>query len=168
MREWEDEPNPSSKTPNDEKRQRLDDHIARPPSNIPDRANQASPPRSHSIDIDARRRHEDEQRRREEDQRRANDNYHPSEHAHHPPSLPALQQATPTPQPQQTPPSLPRLPDVVKEERPREPQHEPAARRMEVDENYDDDGEDEKRPQSKAERDSPKSTNPVGVTAGGD
>jgi glucose repression mediator protein len=167
MREWEDEP-VSAKQPNDEKRQRLDDHIARPPSNIPDRASQASPPRPHSIDIDARRRHEDEQRRREEDQRRANENYHPSEAAHHPPSLPALQQPTPTPQPQPQSQSLPRLPEVVKEERPREQHHEPAARRMEVDENYDDDGEDEKRPPAKTERESPKSANPMVVTAGGD
>jgi glucose repression mediator protein len=163
MREWEDE-TMNAKQPNDEKRQRLDEHIPRPPSNIPDRASQASPPR-HSVDVDARRREED-QRRREEEQRRANENYHPSEAAHHPPSLPAIQQPTPTPQPQ--PQSLPRLPDVVKEERPREPQHEPAARRMEVDENYDDDAEEEKRPQSKTERESPKSANTISVAAGGD
>jgi glucose repression mediator protein len=51
--------------------------------------------------------------------------------------------------------------EPVPEERIREPQHEPAARKMEVDENYDDD-EDDKRPpppMTKTERDSPKSAN---------
>jgi len=144
LREWEDEP---PKQPADEKRQRLDDHVARP-SSLPDRG---SPARPHVNDVEVRH---------VEEQRRTNESYHPSEAAHHP-SLPAIQQPTPTPQPQ----AIPRLSEAVKEER-REPQHEPAARRMEVDENYDDDGEDEKRPlpppipPPKVERDSPKSVNP--------
>jgi hypothetical protein len=40
---------------------------------------------------------------------------------------------------------------------------------MEVDEDYDDDGDEEKRPaQPKAEHESPKSANPISVAAGGD
>jgi glucose repression mediator protein len=51
--------------------------------------------------------------------------------------------------------------DSVPEERIRELQHEPAARKMEVDENYDDDEEDKRPPPpiTKTERDSPKSAN---------
>ncbi|KAF2433081.1 TPR-like protein [Tothia fuscella] len=169
MREWEDEPGVALKQSSDEKRQRMDDHIVRPHSMKPDRASQASPPRPHSVDADARRR--------EEEQRRANENYQPSAHAHHEPvihhdqqqqhqqqqqQVPLFHQPTPTPQPQ----SIPRMSEAVKEERPRE---EPAARRMEVDEDYDDDGDDDKRPQAKLEqRESPKSAAPIAVAAGGD
>jgi glucose repression mediator protein len=130
----------------------MDEHIARPPSQP---LQHGSPQRPHSIDADARRA---------EDQRRANDNYNPSEAAHHPPSLAPIpqqqQQPTPTPQPQALPRDV-RMSEPVVEERVREPQHEPAARKMEVDENYDDD-EDDKRPpppMTKTERDSPKSAN---------
>jgi general transcriptional corepressor CYC8 len=156
LREWEDDP---TKQTNDEiKRQRLDDHAPRPPS-VP-AMNQASPPSARrSLDVDARRA---------EEQRRANESYHPSEAAHHP-ALPSINpQQTPTPAPQ----NLPRLSEPVKEERrePGPPQIEPASRKMEVDENYDDDGEDEKRPVSKSERESPRSANATSttITAGGD
>jgi glucose repression mediator protein len=135
MREWEDEP--TMKQPADEKRQRLDEqqHAARPPS-VPTHGH-GSPPRSHSS-FDA----EAHARRQAEEQRRANENYHPSEAAHPPPSLPSINQhPNLSPQPQQ----LPRMSEAVKEEPRREIVHEPAARRLEVDEDYDDD-EDEKRP----------------------
>ncbi|TLD36965.1 TPR-like protein [Venturia nashicola] len=160
MREW-DEDGMNGKHPIDEKRQRIEEHIARPPS----QPHRGSPQRPHSIDADARRA---------EEQRRANVDYHPSEAAHHPPSLAMgahqqqqqqqqqlpqqSHQPTPTPQPQALSRDV-RMSEPVAEERIREPQHEPAARKMEVDENYDDD-EDEKRPpppMTKTERDSPKS-----------
>lgn len=147
------------KQPADEKRQRLDDpHVARPPS-VPMHG-AGSPPRPQSS-FDA----EAHARRQAEEQRRANESYHPSEAAHHPPSLPAInQQPIPSPQPQQ----LPRMSETVKEE-PRPVVHEPAARRMDVDENYSDD-EDEKRPippapasnASDGRRDSPKSAAATG------
>lgn len=97
------------------------------------------------------------------DEARPSSAYHPSEAAHHPPSLPSMQTITqpppqemrksappqeehhppppPTPQQQQPPPPPPAT--VV---------YEPAARKMDVDENYDDSG-DEKRSITKQESD---------------
>lgn len=125
------------KQPTDEKRQRMDEHsIGRPPSVPVSNHGHGSPPRSHSS-FD----HEANARRQTEEQRSANENYHPSEAAHHPQSLPAMISSQPIPSPQLQ--QMPRMSEAVKEE-PRIV-HEPAARRMDVDENYDDD-EDEKRP----------------------
>ena len=160
LREWEDDPGMGAKHPSDEKRQRLDEPLPRPPSVANQANNHASPPTRHSLDVDMRRA---------EDQRRLNDNYHPSEAAHHP-ALPTFQQQTGIGQPQPHP-SLPRLSEPIKDERPREPQIEPASRKMEVDENYDDEGEEDKRAVSaKAERESPRSGNVTSttITAGSD
>lgn len=80
---------------------------------------------------DSYRRESSEHRRMDEPRRME---YHPSEAAHHPPThgmpgqLPPMQQGPPPPPPQQQ-------------------QHEPerAARKMDIDEEYDDSGEDEKK-----------------------
>lgn len=154
MREWEDET--VMKQPTDEKRQRMDEHVQRPPS-VPQHGH-GSPPRSQSS-FDA----EAHARRAADEQRRANEAYQPSEAAHHPPSLPAIQQAPPTPQPQ----SLPRMSEVVKEEPRREIMHEPAARRMEVDEDYDDDDDDKRAPPPQALQGLPKGEQPSPVSATG-
>lgn len=122
--------------------------------------------------IDEQRRVEDQRRaedmrRAEEQQRHANEGYHPSDAAHHQPAhamsnhLPPMQQG-PAPMqgiiheaPQQGPPGP--APSHAHDERPRNehpaapappPQiNEPerAARKMDVDEDYDDSGEEEKK-----------------------
>lgn len=153
-REWEPEAGPVKKIASDENRSRLDEQVNRhltPPNRIP------SPG-------DIHQRSSSEARR--EEQRRANENYHPSEAAHHPPTLPSIQQM----QKHNAGSSLPPIQDGagpvaiapqpglspshshVKEEQPRsEPSssHEPAARKMDVDENYDEEGDDEKKTQPK-------------------
>jgi len=119
-REWEAESGPSKKLANDETRARLDDPVRRtsPPGRMPT-------PRDHF------RRSSSEIRR--ENERRANENYHPSEAAHHPYSLPPAQQM----------PSMQSILDGPKEER---KEHvEPAARKVDVDEDYDNNSEDDKR-----------------------
>ncbi|KAI9799192.1 MAG: hypothetical protein M1826_005549, partial [Phylliscum demangeonii] len=110
-------------------------------------------------------------RRSPPDARRAHDGYHPSSEAsHRPPSLPSLKHAPYAP-----------LPATVPEERREDP--EPAARPMDVDEDYDDDGgggaaavDDEPRHASAsagpgrstaADRPSPPSTNGVNGGSGG-
>ncbi|KAK2756777.1 glucose repression mediator protein [Arachnomyces sp. PD_36] len=182
MREWEGEPGPSKKVANEETRSRLDEQMPRrsPPGRM------ASPRSLHRrSSSDARR---EEQR---EEQRRANENYHPSEAAHHPPTLPSIQHMQqsqpltqgPSPMPpmaegpsgpppaQQGPaagplPGPPSVPSTQpKEERDRKDQmqfHEPAARKMDVDEDYDDDGDDEKRPGAPPKRSSPNSATGTG------
>jgi glucose repression mediator protein len=143
LREWEDDAsmNSQKKPANDESRVSLvfpSTRRASPPDRIPN-----SPFRSSS---EVRRL--DEQRRAD-DQRRATENYHPSEAAHHPPALglqikpqpspritsneERLENATPA-QPSTQPPA------------PAQPHLEPAARKMDMDEDYDDSGDEEKRP----------------------
>lgn len=51
-------------------------------------------------------------------------------------------------------PPLPRMSETPKQERPEH--HEPAARHMDVDENYDDEGEESKANGPKSERESPR------------
>jgi hypothetical protein len=82
-----------------------------------------------------------------------NDGYHPSEAAHHPPSLPPMAAARP----------LSRMSETPKQERPEH--HEPAARHMDVDENYDDEGDDVKPSAPKSERSSPRNAPTNGVPA---
>jgi hypothetical protein len=82
------------------------------------------------------------------------DGYHPSEAAHHPPSLPPMAAARP----------LSRMSETPKQERPERPEHhEPAARHMDVDENYDDEGDDAKPTAPKSERSSPRNAPTNGV-----
>lgn len=137
---------------NGENRIRLDDHLHRRPS-PPDRkssprARQASPrgrPQSPPYGRPASPRHSrSSSAARRDERRRADENYHPSEAAHHPSTLPSMNQQPPN-EPPQTPAS-----ETGRDER-RET-YEAAARKMEVDEDYDDEGEDQKR---KEERNSP-------------
>lgn len=157
-REWESEHAPVKKLANEETRARLEDQATRRPS-----PSRISSPR------DLRRRRSSSDVRRE-DQRRAHDNYHPSEAAHHPPTLPSIQhmgQQQPQqgagmppisdipsslqggPLPGMQPGHVAGVPGQTKEERDRRevgpPQHEPPARKMEVDEDYDDEGDEEKK-----------------------
>ncbi|KAH8424688.1 putative transcriptional corepressor Cyc8 [Aspergillus melleus] len=149
-REWDTEAGPVKKIANEETRARLDEQVTR----------RVTPPNRMPSPGEMQRRSSSEIRR--EDQRRINENYHPSEAAHHPPTLPSIQHMPPHPSggpslppmaessapasngPPSGPPSA-QLP--IKEEPTRgeqAPAHEPAARKMDVDENYDDD-EDDKR-----------------------
>jgi general transcriptional corepressor CYC8 len=144
-REWEDEPNSAKSHHLEEKRPRLDESVTRLPSIQHD--GNPSPPRPMGHDGP----------NRPEDHRRI-DNYHPSEAAHHPHSLPPQSHPGPNhaqPKPQTTPPQVQGPPppppsfsqQVNEAPRPKEsPPHEPPARKMDLDENYDDDGEDDKRP----------------------
>jgi len=118
-REWEAD-GPSKKAANDETRARLEDHSMR----------RASPPGRMPTPRDHYRRSSSEVRR--ENERRATENYHPSAAAHHPYSLP----------PQQIP-SMQTILDGAKEDR--KEIAEPAARKVEVDEDYDNNSEDDKR-----------------------
>ncbi|MCJ1253394.1 hypothetical protein MMC24_001205 [Lignoscripta atroalba] len=131
--EPEDDYKISNKKPaNNESRGRLEDH----------HHHRASPPDRPVSPRDRQRRTSSEIRR--EDQRRANENYHPSEAAHHPQTLPAIHQ-----QADHLPPKADPSPDHR-----REP-YEPAARKMDVDEDYDDEAEDEKRMGGSGGRNSP-------------
>ena len=118
-REWEADAGPSKKLASEETRARLDDPIRRnsPPGRLPT-------PKEHF------RRSSSESRREQE--RRANENYHPSEAAHHPYSRP----------PQQIP-SMHSILDGPKDDR--KEQVEQAARKVDVDEDYDNNSEDEKQ-----------------------
>lgn len=141
-REWDHEPGPVKKIANEESRARLEDQMSR----------RVTPPR------DLHRRSSSEARR--EEQRRVNDAYHPSDAAHHPPTLPSIQHMQPPPNhsmppmndvppnPNHGPTGPPPSQSSIKDDPGRKDPslHEPAARKMDVDENYDDDGEDEKRP----------------------
>ncbi|KAI9697270.1 MAG: hypothetical protein M1836_004834 [Candelina mexicana] len=122
MREWEDETVPMKKPANDENRVRLDDH----------RHHRLSPPDRRNSPHDLHGRSPSEVRRND-DLRRVAEKYHPSAAAHHPPSVPVMERQH----------HLQPLPEAPKDER-RE-QHEPAARKMDVDEDYDDDGDEVKR-----------------------
>lgn len=111
------------------------------------------------------------------DEGRPPSTYHPSDAAHHPPALPSMQSITgQTPQPQQQqqqhqPPPPPSSAPPQEDSRAQPPPpttqssqsqnpavYEPAARKMDMDENYDDSGDDDKRSATKQEssRSSPK------------
>lgn len=84
--------------------------------------------------------------------------YHPSEAAHHLPSLPSMQSITqqsprmsaPPQEEHRAPPPAPAQPAPV---------YEPAARKMDVDENYDDSGDDRSATKQESRRSSPKAMN---------
>jgi len=98
-----------------------------------------------------------ELRRIEELQPRPMSAYHPSEAAHHLPSLPSMQSIThqsprmsaPPQEEHRAPPSPPQSAPV----------YEPAARKMEMDENYDDSGDDKSATKQESQRNSPKAFN---------
>lgn len=109
--------------------------------------------------------HSPSELRRIEEQRPPS-TYHPSEAAHHPPSLPPMQTIT------QPSPSAPAPPQ--EEQRPPPPPqpapaYEPAARKMDVDENYDDSGDDKSATKQESQRNSPKTANggPAPMSASG-
>jgi hypothetical protein len=165
IREWEDEAPPVKKAASDENRARMEDVHHRRPSTPP-----------HEV---AFRRSSSEARRAEE-QRRANENYHPSEAAHH-----MHVNNTAVNQQQQLPPMRPvgtpareNIPapagsrDHPNQDRrsPQQHQQQPqieerAARKMDVDENYDDDDGDDKKPSANGpdgKNTSPRSVNGQG------
>ncbi|KAJ6077252.1 uncharacterized protein N7446_000188 [Penicillium canescens] len=150
-REWEAD-GPVKKLANEESRARLDDQNTR----------RASPPARMPSPGEMQRRSSSEARR--DDARRANENYHPSEAAHHPPTLPSIQDMPPhassgpslppmtegsAPPVSNGPPSVPPSANTPVKEEPSRPEappaHEPPARKMDVDEDYDDDVEEEKK-----------------------
>lgn len=137
-REWEGEQGPSKKLASEETRARLDDPSRRtsPPGRLPT-------PKEHF------RRSSSEVRR--ENERRANENYHPSEAAHHPFSLP----------PQQIP-SMQSILDGPKEGH--QEHIEQAARKVEVDEDYDNNSEDDKRAGPRPNMSSPQVAAPPSAT----
>lgn len=139
-REWEETDHVNPKPPtNDEKRQKLEEPHSRRPT-PPHRMSSPQVPRQSPQDGP--------------DPRRFNDGYHPSEAAHHP-ALPPMGAAPP----------LPRMSETPKQERVERPEHhEPAARHMDVDENYDDEAEDVKPNATKSERGSPRNAPTNGVS----
>lgn len=175
-REWEGEPGPSKKPANEENRSRTDEQISHRTS-----PHLTSPRGLHRRNSsDARR---EEQRRTNETYNPSEAAHHPPtlpsiQHMQQPSqpqpqgtsAIPSMAAEAPAgPQPQQQGPAagpLPGPPSVPsqqpKEERERkEPVqfHEPAARKMDVDEDYDDDGDDDnnKKTGAQAKRSSPNS-----------
>ncbi|KAG8531069.1 uncharacterized protein KY384_004426 [Bacidia gigantensis] len=94
---------------------------------------------------------------RRDEQRRADDSYHPSEAAHHPPTLPSMQLQ------QNEPPSQASAPEPIKDDK--KETYEGPARKMDVDENYDDEMEEEKRKTASGGRNSPQRANAIGAAA---
>lgn len=203
LREWEDD-QPSMKKPaSDENRARLMDSHHRRPSTPPRESSfrRSSSEICRTEDqrhLEDQRRVEEQRRddqRRIDDQRRSNESYHPSEAAHHPTMapnshLPLLQQGqslSRTPAHEILPPPPPAAPkDYSSEERERDrvdhlaslshtvSEPERAKRKLEVDEDYDDDGDDEKKlglltvgPGSVSTSGDVKSTPPSGVNGHG-
>ncbi|KAI0025109.1 hypothetical protein F4780DRAFT_722274 [Xylariomycetidae sp. FL0641] len=171
-REWEDDP-AIKKPASDETRSHIQETIHRRPSTPPrdPRDPYRRSPDAHRFEeqrrMDEQRRADDQRRvedmRRAEEQRHINDNYHPSEAAHHPPAhsmppnhLPPMQSG---PSPMQGlihdgPQPSPAAKEYTQEERrldhpsapaPQMNEPERAARKMEVDDDYDDSGEEEKK-----------------------
>lgn len=175
MREWEDDRDAKKQPTDEARARMEDMRHRRPstpPRIEPYRRNSSE---AHRFDDrrheDARRAEEQrrvEEMRRAEEQRHANEAYHPSEAAHHPQShsvpahLPPMQQQGPSPmqnlihdgpgpQPGPGPKDYPPAPEERRMEHPPAPhppiinEPERAARKMEVDEDYDDSGEEDKK-----------------------
>ncbi|RMZ75660.1 hypothetical protein DV737_g5192, partial [Chaetothyriales sp. CBS 132003] len=134
-REWDNEPGPSKKPTNEETRARLDEIRARldeTRARLDEPVHNPSPPHRITTPRDQYRPSPTEMHR--ENERRANESYHPSEAAHHPFSQPP---------PQQQIPSMSTILDGHVDER--KEAAESAARKMDVDEDYDNNSEDDKR-----------------------
>ncbi|KAI1083730.1 hypothetical protein F5B20DRAFT_525194 [Whalleya microplaca] len=171
MREWEDEP-AIKKPASDENRARMEDMRHRRPSTPPRDPYRRTPPDAHRFDeqrrMEEQRRVEDQRRveemRRVDEQRHINEGYNPSEAAHHPPAhsmpnhLPPMQQGPSPmqglihdgPQPSPAPKDYPsderqRLEHPPAPAPPQMNEPERAARKMDVDDDYDDSGEEEKK-----------------------
>ena len=133
VREWEDDPMGSKKPSTDESRTRLDEIKMR-----------QSPPEKMGTPPELRRMEEP----------RPTSAYHPSEAAHHPPALPSMQTITQqSPSASTAPQEEQRLPPPPP---PPAPVYEPAARKMDVDENYDDSGDDKSATKQESQRNSPR------------
>ena len=127
---------PNKKSANGDSRGRLEDHSYRRPS-----------PTERPMSPGRHQRRSSSEIRREQ----ANQNYHPSEAAHHPPTLPAMQHQSLDQPPQSQ--HLPPMSETPREER-RET-YEPARRKVEVDEDYDDAPDGDKPAPGPAGRSSP-------------
>ena len=133
-----------------ETRNRLENHHHRrpsPPDRKPSPRGRQTPPRGRQPSPPRHRRGSSEARL--EDQRQANENYHPSEAAHHPPTLPSMLQQQPPPQHEHLPPIGENGRDDRREA------YEPASRKIEINEDYDDEDNDEKRIGGSGGRNSP-------------
>ncbi|KAH8907104.1 TPR-like protein [Coniochaeta sp. PMI_546] len=174
MRDWPDEERePIKKQASEDSRARMDDHRHRRPSTPPRDPYRRSSSPARRFEEQRRleeQRRVDEQRRiddmrRAEEQRHVNDGYHPSEAAHHPQShpmqghLPPMQQGPSQmqnlihegPSPSGPPPKEYQSEERSRMEHPPAPhsqalnEPERAARKMDVDEDYDDSGEEDKK-----------------------
>ena len=175
IREWEDEPSIKKPANEEKRARLDDVRHRRPSTPLQGNPYRRSPDAHRFEEqrrIDEQRHAEEQRRvddmRRADEQRHGNEGYHPSEAAHHPPAhaippphLPPMQQG-PSPMPG---PLHERLPPTPAKEYPPPPQeerarleHPPAppaapqvneperaARKMDVDEDYDDSGEEEKK-----------------------
>ena len=159
----DDHMGPRKHTASVESRSRLEDLNHRRPS-PPDRKvsparrivspppeSRASPPRAHSRNEPAACL---------EDQKRADATYRPSEAAHNPVALPAMQPQGPSANPPTAslPPPQPEAAQATRAEPVREEgreTYEAAARKMDVDEDYDDEPQDEKRKEGSGGNKSP-------------
>jgi glucose repression mediator protein len=165
MREWEED-TAVKKQASDENRARLDEMRPRRASTPPREYKRTSPEVRRGED----QRRTEEPRRPEEPQR---DVYHPSEAAHHPQNhsvgvpnhLPAMQQGPPSdkgtpvaPAQKEERPASAQGPGARPPPPPPAAEPERAARKMDVDEDYDDSGEDEKKAGAVANGSGPGST----------
>ena len=145
MREWEDDAASMSshkKPSTEDSRSRLDDI----------KVNRPSPPSKMGTPVNNRSPSEI---RRMEEPARPSSAYYPSEAAHHAPALPPMQSiAQPSPRMSAPPQEAFRAPPPQPT-----PVYEPAARKMEVDENYDDSGDDKSATKQESQRSSPKAMN---------
>ena len=149
-REWEDDMSASKKPSTEEGRSRLDEIKLQRPS-PPDKV--ATPPA---------RSPQDQQRRM--DEQRPPSAYRPSDAAHHPPALPPMQSLTqPSPRGSAAPQEEHRAPPPPPQQQAPPPVYEPAARKMEVDENYDDSGDDKSATKQESRLNSPR---PAGAAGG--
>lgn len=131
-------------------RSRLENHHHRrpsPPDRKPSPRGRPSSPRGRQPSPPIRHRRGSSEARLE-DQRLANENYHPSEAAHHPPTLPSMLQQPP---PQHD--HLPPMSETVRDDR--QDVYESASRKMEINEDYDDEENDDKRAGGSGGRNSP-------------
>ncbi len=165
MREWEDESS-AKKPASEEARARMDDIRHRRPSTPPHEPYRRNSSEARRFEeqrrVDEQRRMEEIRRSEEQQQRHSND-YHPSEAAHHPPTHGMSSHLAPMQSgPSQIPSHMhdgplsggPDPKDYPQEDRKRlehpppppslnEPER--AARKVDVDEDYDDSGEDDKK-----------------------
>ena len=144
-REWDEDPHSVKKPSTDETRSRLDDI----------KMHRGSPIEAASSPAEPRR----------VDEPRPTSAYHPSEAAHHPQALPPMHSITqPSPSTSTAPQEEHRAPPPPA---PPAPVLEPAARKMDVDENYDDSGDDKSATKQESQRNSPHSAAATQASTGG-